>query len=116
MASNMSESDESGNDVDDDEEVLVPRPYYYTIWDCPHINKFTLEENGVVKNGWRCDWCMTPPAMFLSFSATKALAHMLRLPGSDVRPCIGIIPETVMLGYKDLYSRKMEAVRSRSAN
>ena len=116
MASNMSESDESGNDVDDDEEVIVPRPYYYTIWDCPHINKFTLEENGVVKNGWRCDWCMTPPAIFSSFSATKALAHVLRLPGSDVRPCIGIIPETVMLGYKDLYSRKMEAVCSRLAN
>jgi hypothetical protein len=52
MASNMSESDESGNDVDNDEELIVPRPHYYSIWDCPHINKFTLEENGVVKNGW----------------------------------------------------------------
>ena len=29
MASNMSESDESGNNVDNDEEVIVPRPYYY---------------------------------------------------------------------------------------
>ena len=116
MASNMSESDESGNDVDDDEELIVPRPHYYSIWDCPHINKFTLEENGVVKNGWRCDWCMTPPAMFSTFSATKALAHVLRLPGSDVRPCTGIIPETFMLGYKDLYSRKMEAICSRSNN
>jgi hypothetical protein len=116
MASNMSESDESGNDVDDDEELIVPRPHYYSIWDCPHINKFTLEENGVVKNGWRCNWCMTPPAMFSSFSATKALAHVLRLPGSDVRPCTGIIPETVMLGYKELYSRKMESSRSRSGN
>ena len=116
MASNMSESDESGNDVDDDEEVIVPRPHYYSIWDCPHIHKFTLEKNGVVKNGWRCDWCMNPPAMFSSFSATKALAHVLRLPGSDVRPCTGIIPESVMLGYKDLYSRKMESSRSRSGN
>ena len=59
---------------------------------------------------------MTPPAMFSSFSATKALAHVLRLPGSDVRPCTGIIPESVMLGYKDLYSRKMESSRSRSGN
>ena len=91
MASNMSESDESGNDVDDDEEVIVPQPHYYSIWDCPHINKFTLEENGVVKNGWRFNWCMNPPAIFLTFSATKALAHVLRLPGSDVRPCTGII-------------------------
>ena len=46
MASNMSESDESGNDVDDDEELIVPQPHYYSIWDCPQINKFTLEEKG----------------------------------------------------------------------
>jgi hypothetical protein len=59
---------------------------------------------------------MNPPAIFLTFSATKALAHVLRLPGSDVRPCTGIIPKTFMLGYKDLYSRKMEAIRSRSNN
>ncbi len=116
MASNMSESDESGNDVDNDEEVIVPRPHYYSIWDCPRINNFTLEENGVVKNGWRCNWCMNPPAMFLSFSATKPLDHVPRLPGSDVRPCTGIIPETFALGYKDLYERKMEASHSRSDN
>ncbi len=102
--------------MDDEEEVIVPPPHYYSIWDCPQINKFTLEENGFVKNGWRCNWCMTPSAMFSSFSATKALAHVLRLPGSDVRPCTGIIPESVMLGYKDLYSRKMESSRSRSGN
>jgi hypothetical protein len=57
MVSNMSESDESGNDVDIDEEVIVPRPHYYSIWDCPHINKFTLEENGVVKNSLPAKSC-----------------------------------------------------------
>jgi hypothetical protein len=116
MASNMSETDESGNDVDIDEEVIVPRPHYNSIWDCPHINKFTLEENEVVKNRWRCNWCMIPPAMFSSFSATKALAHVLRFPGSDVHPCTGIIPETFALGYKYLYTRKMEVGRSCSGN
>jgi hypothetical protein len=116
MVSNMSDkSDEAGCNVDDDEEVLVPRPHYYTIWDCPHLNKVTVEENGVVKNGWQCNWCMNPPAMFSTFSATKALAHVLRLPGSDVRPCTGIILETFALGYKDLHARKMEAGRSRSS-
>jgi len=109
MASNMSKSDEAGCNVDDDEEVIVPRPRYYSIWDCPHLNKVTLEENGVVNNGWRCNWCMNPPAMLLTLSTTKALAHVLRLPGSDVRPCSGIIPETFALGYKDLHARKMEA-------
>ena len=28
LSSNMSESDESGNDVDNDEEVIVPRPHF----------------------------------------------------------------------------------------
>ena len=59
---------------------------------------------------------MNPPAMFSTFSATKALAHVLELPGSNFRPCTGIIPKTFALGYKDLYTRKMEANRSRSNN
>ena len=59
---------------------------------------------------------MNPPAMFSTFSTTKALAHVLWLPGSDVHPCTGIIPKTFMLGYKDLYTRKMEAGCSRSNN
>jgi hypothetical protein len=40
--------------------------------------------------------------------------HVLRLLGSDVRPCTGNIPETIALGYRDLYKRKLEAGRSRS--
>jgi hypothetical protein len=59
---------------------------------------------------------MNPPAMFAVFSATKALAHVQRLPGSNVRSCAGIIPETFALGYKDLYTRKMEVGRSRANN
>ena len=112
MTSIMSESEEAVYNVDNDEEVIVPWPHK----DCPHINKFTLEGNGVVENRWRCDWCMNTPAMFAAFSATKALAHVLRLPGSDVPPCTGIIPETFALGYKDLYKRKMETGRSCSNN
>ena len=42
--------------------------------------------------------------------------HVLRLLGSDVRPYTGNIPETIALGYRDLYKRKMDAGRSRSDN
>jgi hypothetical protein len=112
MASNMSELEEAEEDVDNDVEVIVPRPHYNTIWDCPKINKVVLALNGVIRNGWRCDWCMNPPAMFASFSTTKALAHVLRLLGSDVCPCTGIITKTFALGYKDLYRRKMDVGRS----
>ncbi len=116
MANNMSELEEAEEDVDNDVEVIVPRPHYYTIWDCPKINKVVSDENGVIRNGWRCDWCTNPLATFASFSATKALAHVLRLLGSDGCHCTGIITKTFALGYKDLYRRKMDVSRSHSNN
>ncbi len=48
--------------------------------------------------------------MFSTFSATKALAHVLGLPGSDFHPCTGIIPKTFALGYKDLYTKKWRPI------
>ena len=39
MASNMSELEEAEGNVDDDEEVIVPRPHHYSISDCPRIIK-----------------------------------------------------------------------------
>jgi hypothetical protein len=39
--------------------------------------------------------------MFALFSAKKALAQVLRLPGSGVLPCTGKITESFALGYKD---------------
>ena len=94
MASHKSESEE----VEDKEDNLpVPCTHYYSIWDCPKINKVVSEVVGVVKNGWRCNWCMNPPPIFVSFSATKALAHVVRLPLSDVHPCLGVIPESFSL-------------------
>ena len=50
MGSNMSELEEAEDNVDNDEEILYPRPHYYSIWDCPKINKVISDENGVVKN------------------------------------------------------------------
>jgi hypothetical protein len=116
MASNMSELEEAEEDVDNDVEVIIPWSHYYTIWDCPKINKVVSDKNGVIRNGWICDWCMNPLAMFASFSATKGLAHVLRLPGSNVLRCMGIITKTFALGYKDIYRRKMDVGCSRSNN
>jgi hypothetical protein len=50
---------------------------------------------------------MNPPAMFASFSTTKTLAHVLQLPESDVLPCPGMIPKSFILGYRELYHRKL---------
>jgi hypothetical protein len=59
MASKMSQLEEVEDNLDNDlhldplnyEDITVPRPYYYSIWYCSHINKVVLEEIGVVKNG-----------------------------------------------------------------
>ena len=121
MASNMPLLEEVEDNMDEDqlldplydEKLIIPWPHYYSIWDCPKINQVVPDENGVLRNWWRCNWCMNPPAILVSFSATKALACVLRLPESDVRPCPGRILEPFALGYKDLYSRKVEEVWSR---
>jgi hypothetical protein len=41
-------------------------------------------------------------------NATKALAHVLRLPGNDILPCQGIIPKSYLLSYRDLYHRYLK--------
>jgi hypothetical protein len=49
---------------------------------------------------------MNPLAMFM-LNATKALAHVLQLPGNNIRPCPGIIPKSYLLSYRDLYHRHL---------
>ena len=51
MASIMSESDESGIDVDIDEELIVPRPHYYSIWDCPPSTNLLWRKMELLKTG-----------------------------------------------------------------
>ena len=54
------------------------------------------------------------PGNVFDIQCNKSIS-VLRLPGSDVCPCTGMIPKTVVLGYKDLHARKMEAGCSRSS-
>ena len=56
------------------------------------------------------------PGNVFDIQRNKSISYVLRLPGSDVRPCTGIITKTFALGYKDLYRRKMDVSRSRSNN
>ena len=69
-----------------------------TIWECEMIKQDT---NRFGKRIWRCMWCgykKTHP------NATKALAHVLRLNGKDVKTCkkgASITPQ-YMDRYRDL--------------
>jgi hypothetical protein len=51
IASNMSESDESGNDVDDDEEVIVPRPIFILSGIVPISSNLLWRKMKLLKTG-----------------------------------------------------------------
>jgi len=82
-------------DEEQDEEKL---PVLSSIWDCPMINKFAgFDDNGKALSGWICGWCPlendgSSPKPFKTMNATKALAHVTRVGGYDIRPCCGHIP------------------------
>ena len=92
-----------GNDDD-------PLPALRNIWDCPMINKSIGFDQKTMKSyeGWSCGWCMNasdhPP--FRGANASKALWHVLRESGHDIRPCKGNIPENRMRQYRDLSQTK----------
>jgi hypothetical protein len=75
-----------------------------SIWDCPKLLKFTVGEKQV----WKCAWCPnetngTRPKPFNGWNATKAIAHVMHIPGMCVRLCAGKIPDDYMEKFKDLY-------------
>jgi hypothetical protein len=104
--------DDAGDSHDkqiDGDLLVVPHSHYNIIWHCPRINKVSMEINGIAIHGWRCDWCMNSLAMFAP-NTTKGLAHVLRLPGNNICSCLGIIPESYLLSYRDLYHRHCVAI------
>ena len=95
--------------------LQVPYANLKSIWDCPKINKVSTPlENGKLQAGWRCEWCQTGDQMFKTAHATKALAHVLGLPKCDIRACRGVISESYMILYRDLYQRTALAAKERN--
>ena len=89
-----------------------PLPALLSIWDCPMINKITgFDDNNKSYAGWTCGWCPlqndgSTPKPFRSTNATKALVHVSKLTGYDIRPCRGNIPAAKSKQYKELYLSK----------
>jgi len=86
-----------------------------TIWDCPQLMKFSLDDKRV----WTCGWCQneldgTRPKPFLGWNATKAMSHVCRIPGMCIRLCSGTIPPDYAARYKDLYLRQVLNKEKRS--
>jgi hypothetical protein len=95
-------------DVDADEEL----PVLNSIWECPMINKFAgFDDNRKPFSGWTCGWCPlendgSQAKPFRSMNATKALVHVAKVSGYDVRPCRGRIPAEKGRQYQDLLLSK----------
>ena len=57
---------------ENDAEQLHP---LQRIWDCPYIEKNST--------GWKCLWCSD---VFVPVHATRALYHVIRFKGGDIKP------------------------------
>ena len=68
-----------------------------TIWDCPKMNLALREvTDGVFVSGWTCGHCSCPQQGAANFfkhqNATKALHHVVKNPGQNIKLCKGIFP------------------------
>ena len=80
-----------------------------TIWDCPKMNLASCEvTDGVFVSGWTCGHCPCPPRDAAKFfkhqNATKALHHVIKNPGQNIKLCKGNIPFQKKQQYKALYN------------
>ena len=119
-SSNMSQDDDdfldaliNQNDEEkNEEEADGPLPVLRIIWECPMITRTVgIDDNGNSFSGWSCGWCMKRPdgtevPPFRGANARKALWHVLKEPGHDIRPCRGNIPRQKMRQYKEMENSK----------
>ncbi len=94
-------------------------PVLSSIWECPMINKFAgFDDNWKSYAGWTCGGCPlendgSQPKLFWSINATKALVHVAKVPGYDIRPCQGRIPAAKSKQYQDHHASKSLAKEQR---
>lgn len=101
-----------GAGIDADADAEAELPVLKSIWECPMILKCSgFDDNGKAFAGWTCGWCPlgndgSQPKPFRSMNATKALVHVAKVAGYDIRPCRGHIPAAKSNQYKALYLLK----------
>jgi len=80
------------SDIDSDSDVVpcvvdteqvfdLPEelPLISSIWEDDHLHKISLD-----KPRWKCDWCQYTGS---GFNASKALWHVTKVRGKDVKLC-----------------------------
>ncbi len=89
-------------------------PPLTSIWNCPFITKCTgVGKDGRSYAGWKCGFCPrnhdgSEASLFSPQNATKALYHVARISGYDIRPCRGFIPPGKARHYRMLYHQKQQ--------
>jgi Zn-finger protein len=73
-----------------------------TIWDDDKVCKITDKQG---KRRWKCKWCYND---FATWNATKAIAHVSRTKGRDVKLCNGQIDEAHKKVYSKLAARMLK--------
>ena len=104
----------NNEDSDIDDDVALPK--LKSIWDCHQINKGLVPSpDGTSVSGWTCSWCPGGGRSFKGDNATKALAHVAKIPGKNVKFCTGNIPRNKVIQYRNLWMEKSSAKSERSA-
>jgi hypothetical protein len=71
-----------------------------SIWACEKMTKKIIGD----VDGWNCGWCMND---FKPVHATRAMAHVLKLPNNGVITCKAVIPHPYFHRYYELHNRKI---------
>ena len=106
----MQHNDESNVDTADSSFLILRK-----IWDCPNLNKALVPgRDGTSVPGWICGWCPPGRGFFKGDNATKALAHVAKIPRMNIRMCDGNIPQHKLLQYRNLMMAKSNAKSNKS--
>ncbi len=104
---------EGGNEEDGAVAATCTLPVLGNIWECPMLRKLVVTmDDSVGKDftGWSCGWCMKcDDVPFRGVNASKALWHVLKEAGHDIRPCRGHIPHNKLAQYRQLAISKAQA-------
>jgi hypothetical protein len=102
---------ERGNEEDGAVAATSTLPVLGNIWECPMLRKLvTTDDSGKDFTGWSCGWCMKRDDVpFRGVNASKALWHVLKEAGHDIRPCRGHIPHNKLDQYRQLAISKAQA-------
>ena len=115
----VDESNELGAMNEPDKSGLLPLSS--SIWDRPLITTCTgVTHDGRSYAGCKCGFCPCnsdgSAFIFCTQNATKALCHVARIKGFDIRPCRGIIPSAKVQQYRMLYQSKAANKDQRQQN